>query len=54
MPNAQIAKDVASVPFAVYNGVTYRTMSQNKVVNFTAQEVSTTTPPGVFVYKYAP
>lgn len=53
--NPTIVKDVASLPFAVYNGVTYNTFStQINKLELNNNSNFTQNVPGVAIYKYSP
>lgn len=53
--NPMIVKDVASLPFAVYNGITYKTFSRSVWKLHTNPESNfTQNIPGIAVYKYSP
>lgn len=55
IPNAQIVKDAASIPYAVYNGVAYNILrASDDYYKLDAQSKPSTTSPGVFTYKYLP
>lgn len=54
VPNEAIAKDVANLPFAVFNGVEYNQFQATERFGFPQMSVASTVAPGVFVYKYVP
>lgn len=54
VPNASLVKDVASLPFAVYNGVDYQRFHNSIISSMPSDPVVSTHIPGTMVYKYAP
>lgn len=56
VPSEQLAKDGASIPYAVYNGVEYGLLSSKADAAVYVETGSQTTiaSPGIFIYKYVP
>lgn len=56
VPSEQLAKDGASIPYAVYNGVEYGMLSSKGSASVYVQTGAQTTiaSPGIFIYKYVP
>lgn len=52
--NPSIVKDVANLPFAVYNGVTYKQFNQVSLYGPDSDSNMKVTIPGVATYKYIP
>lgn len=52
--NPQIVKDVANLPFAVYNGINYSLFNNQTVFKLPGNSAGDTHVPGVMIYKYVP
>lgn len=52
--NPQLAKDAASIPYSVFNGVQYQLMTDRSFEHSVLGDVLTGSQPGIYIYKYIP